>query len=113
MSNVIIDFDTDKATRRINGRLRPVQAEIDSQVLKDSNYFCPQDTGTLQASGVMYSDIGSGVLEWRTPYARDQYYSRPDKSKDKNPNATMKWFESAKARHKAEWEKVANDRYNQ
>lgn len=109
---VQIDFNAEGARRKIEENLHRVQVALDWQVLKDSNYYAPQDTSALIDSGINSTVKGSGELEWNTPYARAQYYGLPNKSKDKNPNAIMKWFEAAKAAKKTLWEKLANDKYN-
>lgn len=107
-----LKMDNGKINSKIKNRVSElVQARLDTQVLKDSNYYAPEDTGFLKASGITGSKIGSGVLEWSTPYAREQYYGRPNKSKDRNPNARMKWFEGAKAVNLQEWINLANEAY--
>lgn len=109
----IVKFDINAVRAKIDRHLSAeVQSKLDLQVLKDSNFYCPQDVGTLQDSGILYSVIGSGVLEWRTPYARAQYYEMPNKATDKNPNARMKWFEAAKAAKKKDWARLANAEYH-
>ena len=100
---VSIDIDVKKIENKINTNISRVQSVLDLQAAKDSNYFCPEDVGTLQDSVLLGSDFGSGKLIWNTEYAREQYYSRPNKSLDKNPNARMKWFEEAKSIKLKEW----------
>lgn len=102
-----VDFNTIAALARRRGLLGHAQAALDTQIIKDSNYYCPQAEGTLQGSAITASEIGKGRIAWATPYARRQYYEAPHKSKDKNPNARMKWFEEAKARHLGEWHQLA------
>lgn len=99
-----VEMDILKVASRISGSLVRVQAALDEQVLKDSNYFCPEAEGTLQASGVLATKIGSGEVIWDMPYAH-RLYVHPEYnfSTDKNPNARGKWFEEAKARHLPEW----------
>jgi len=99
-----VEMDVLKVAGRLSGRLSLAQAALDEQVLKDSNYFCPQAEGTLQSSGVLATKIGTGEVIWDTPYAH-RLYVHPEYnfSKDKNPNARGKWFEEAKARHRDEW----------
>lgn len=87
------------------------QPVLDSQVMKDSNKYCPQDTGILQKSVITHSVIGSGLLVWRTPYAKAQYYGLPNKSHQKNPFATMKWFEVAKSKCLRQWEQIINGKF--
>jgi len=80
------------------------QMKLDVQILKDSNYFCPMDVGTLKTSAKIEQP---GEIVWDQQYAKAQYYGKPNKSKDKNPFARMKWFEEAKVLHKEEWLKIA------
>lgn len=107
MSSVKIDFDPKRAAAVRISKIGAAQAALDTQVIKDSNYYCPFDEGTLQSSALTASEIGRGRVLWATPYARRQYYELPNKSHDKNPNARMKWFEEAKARNKAAWLAIA------
>lgn len=105
------EFDTAKVIQRFSQYGSAAQKKLDAVVLQDSNYFCPLDTGTLQKSGIIHSVLGSGLLEWKTPYARSQYYDIKYKKHDRNPNATMKWFESAKARYLEKWRRLIHAEY--
>lgn len=83
------------------------QRALDAQVLKDSNYYAPQDQNNLIESSLRFTNPGSGMIIWQTPYARRLYYNpQYHFSKDKNPNARGLWFEAAKAAHVKEWEKI-------
>ena len=106
-----IEFDENETEKRIKERVYQVQPRFDNLVMRDSNFYCPHDTGTLQKSVITSSRLGSGLLTWNTPYAKAQYYGYPNKSKHHNPNATGKWFETAKANKIKEWERLANDWY--
>lgn len=88
------------------------QIKLDAQVLKDSNRYCPLDTSNLQKSAIISSVLGSGVVTWRTPYARAQYYGLPNKNTNTNPFASVKWFEVAKSKNLNTWVKIANDEFN-
>ena len=105
-----LDFNPEKARIKIEARTKKAQFLLNQQVIKDSNYYCPEDVGTLQDSAIMGGD--NSTVEWDISYAKAQYYEDNNKSKDKNPNASMKWFEVAKSEKLKEWEKVANDEYN-
>lgn len=96
MSNTIVNFDVNKAISKRQALLTRNQVQLDIQIIKDSNLFCPEDFGTLQASAILHSVPGSGKVVWNEPYAARQYYEAPTKSKDKNPRAQNKWFEVAK-----------------
>ena len=61
--------------------------------------FVPQDTGTLERSGKMSSDIGSGTVTWNTPYAKKQYYEGKSKGL-----RGARWFDRAKADHAEDWQ---------
>ena len=94
----------------IEEQAHKTQAGLDSLILSDSNYFCPIKTGKLQQSAIINSRIGSGVLIWRTPYARRQYYDYHKPPYQPNPNACGKWFEAAKARWFEKWVRFVNER---
>lgn len=108
--SVTVEFDTGATKRRIEARLTRAQAALDIQVLKDSNYYCPEAEGTLMRSGVVAS--GGGEVAWETPYAKKQYHFFENKRKDKNPNASTKWFERAKAVKIKVWEALVNREYS-
>lgn len=94
----------------IEAKTRQVQAPLDALIMADSNYFCPLKTGKLQQSAIINSRIGSGVLIWRTPYARRQYYDYHKPPYQPNPNACGKWVEAAKARWLEKWVRFVNER---
>lgn len=81
-------------------------AVLTEQVVKDSNYYCRQDTGALIASSQTASDYKKGIARWDTPYARRVYYTGKP-SKDVNSNASLMWVEKARSDKKGEWEKIA------
>jgi hypothetical protein len=107
---VKVDFDTDRILKEKQARLNKAQFLLDQQVLKDSNFYAPRDEGSLVKSGII--GTAGGTVEWDIVYAKRQYYEYPNKSKDKNINAQMKWFEVAKSKKKKEWIKIANGEYN-
>ena len=105
-----VNFDEAAAMRRVQKNASRAQMKLDAQVVADSNYHCPLKTGTLQRSAIIGTVIGSGTVRWVTPYARRQYYGEGfDRSKDPNPNATAKWFETAKARKLDQWRRLVEN----
>lgn len=78
-----------------------------SQILKDCNEFCKEDTGMLIISSYIHSDLKKGRLVWRTPYAARQYYEIPTAYKDVNSKASWRWCEVAKAQYKEIWGRQA------
>lgn len=87
---------------------KKAQAELDTQVIKDSNLFCPEHIGTLKDSATIYSKVGDGMVGWNTPYARSLYFGVGYKfSKDKNHYARAKWLEYANKLYNERWLKIA------
>ena len=107
-----VDLNITAAQKRLNARINKAQVLLDLQVMKDSNFYVPKDTGTLESSVVLFSKPGSGLLTWNTEYAKKQYYELNNKSMDRNMNARSMWFEHAKTERIKDWEKIANAEYN-
>jgi hypothetical protein len=111
---VNIDYDQNAIDKDYQRALDRTQYALDTQILKDSNYFIPKDTGNLEQSSLRASDIGGGLIQWDTPYARRLYYNpQYDFQKDENPNARGLWFEEAKARWAPDWERIAQHTFNE
>ena len=112
--NSRVNLNTAQLRRRANAALQASQMQLDNDVLKDSNYYIPKDTGNLEQSSIHSSIVGSGVLYWNTPYARKVYYgSTINFSKDRNPNARYLWFEAAKASKKDGWIQEMKNKYRE
>lgn len=93
---------------KVTKALEKAQVVLDEQVLKDSNYFIPKDTGQLEDSSIIASRIGEGELIWDTKYARKVYYGvEINFHTDMNPNAQALWFEVAKSRFLSDWVRAA------
>jgi hypothetical protein len=108
--NASFEFNETGVLTRLAGITERAQFELDQAVLADSNYYCPQDKGDLQKSGIIAS--GGGEVTWNTPYARYQYYDAPNKSHDQNPYAMQKWFEEAKAQNLDRWLSKVQGEFN-
>ena len=76
---------------------------LSSEILRDCNKYCKEDTGLLIMSSYIHSDLKNGKLVWQTPYAARQYYAIPTAYHDVNPNATWRWCEVAKNNHLDRW----------
>lgn len=61
-----------KFTRRMQGG----QAKFDMEVMKQLEPYMQLDTGAMIGSMQLATDVGSGLIRVRTPYARKVYYSR-------------------------------------
>jgi len=111
--NTRVNLNTAKLQQKAEVATYAAQMQLDQDVMKDSNYYIPKDTGNLEQSSVRASLIGEGTLYWDTPYAKKLYYNARNLSKDKNPNASNLWFEKAKASKKAGWLKAMKTQYKQ
>jgi hypothetical protein len=102
-------YNLDKLDNKTKSAVKFGQRVLDTQVLKDSNFFIPMDNHFLERSGILHSKLGEGLIKWQTVYARRLYYNpQYNFSKDKNPNAQGLWFEAAKALYKKKWLKMAD-----
>ena len=108
--NVKTAFNANALHAQLAAKVHRAQIKLDIQVVNDSNYYCPKLNNILQPSAVKDTVAGSGKVRWTVDYARRQYYGEHfDHSKSRNPNATAKWFESAKARRADDWRKLVDD----
>lgn len=93
--------DTDELIRIHGiGNAGKVQKFIDSEVLRLSDPYIPKDTGTLARSGTIHTVIGSGNVQYRTPYARTVYYSNTGHGRNGMAYGGLRgklWFERMKA----------------
>ena len=103
-------FYADAVRARFTEKVQRAQKKLDVQVVNDSEYYLPKLNMGLRDSGIADTVAGSGQVRWTVDYARRQYYGEHfDHSKSDNPNATAKWFESAKARKKDDWEALVEN----
>lgn len=58
---------------RIAGNIQRAQMHLDKDVLEDSNKYVPFRAGELRRSGIRNTVLGSGTVQWNTPYAHYQY----------------------------------------
>lgn len=87
------------------GKYFNAQKFVDSEVLRLSEPLTPLRTGMLVKSGILGTDIGSGLVQWIAPYAKAQYYSPRPVGSETGPNRGPYWFKRMKAAHK---EKIIN-----
>lgn len=83
---------------------------VAEQALRDSNYYCRQDQGTLISSSQTASVPANGRLIWNTPYAKRVYYTGTP-SHDVNANASLMWCEVAHTNHGRDWDLIAQKSY--
>ena len=75
------------------------QKYVDSEVLRRCSPRVPIDTGMLEKSGKLGTEIGSGEVNYIAPYAAPQYYNTAE-SRPYDGNRGAKWFERMKTEEK-------------
>ncbi len=58
-----------------NNRFEAAQKWLDNEVIKDCNPYVPYRTGNLATSVIRHTVIGSGMIVYKTPYAKVVYNS--------------------------------------
>ena len=104
---VRIEINENSIKAKIDNTWKNGLEMLSSQILRDCNMYCKEDTGMLIMSSYIHSRLKDGLLIWQTPYAARQYYEIPTAYKDVNPNASWRWCEVAKQNHLAEWGRQA------
>ena len=77
------------------------QIFVDSEVLRLCSPLVPFQTGMLDKSGKLGTEIGSGEVRYIAPYAAAQYYNTAE-SRPYDSQRGAKWFERMKVGHKKE-----------
>lgn len=83
-------------------RYTRAQMFVDNEVLRRSEPYTPLLTGTLIKTGILGTDIGSGLVQWLAPYSVYQYYATRKPGSATGPLRGPFWFE----RMKATWKKT-------
>ena len=82
------------------------QRIVDSEALRYCVPLIPFRTGQLTRSGTNGTVIGSGDIQYTTPYARNQYYRTAQTRSDDSKRGGL-WFERMKTAHKADIQRAA------
>lgn len=96
-----LEFNKQHMTRHVNNQLSRAQVFVDSEVLRLCSPLVPFQTGMLDKSGKLGTEIGSGEVRYIAPYAAKQYYDTAE-SRPYDSQRGAKWFERMKAGHKKE-----------
>lgn len=82
--------------KRFTNNFEKAQAFVDSEVLRFCSARVPFDTGMLQKSGILGTEVGSGEIIYAAPYAARQYY-KTAQTRPYDANRGAMWFERGKA----------------
>lgn len=77
MADGVLRFSWDpNFTRDMRTRFSRAQAYVDQSCIRYMDKFTPMRTGALKRSPSLGTKIGSGHIEYASPYARYQYYGK-------------------------------------
>lgn len=93
-----LTWNSDFATKR-NAQFSKKQMFVDSEVLRRCSPRVPLQTGMLEKSGILGTDIGSGEVNYIAPYAARQYYNTSD-VRFYDANRGAHWFARMKVAEK-------------
>lgn len=105
--SVKIKIDKNAISATIDNNFANAREAICTQILRDCNEFCKEDTGMLILSSLIHSKLKEGLLIWNTPYAARQYYEIQTAYPSPNHNATWRWVEVARNRYHERWARQA------
>lgn len=107
-------------TKNAEKNFKEAQKYVDSETLRLCDPYVPFRSGKLKESGILGTVIGSGVVEYIAPYAKEQYYNNAGKGTQgtqKHNSHNYKclrgkfWLERMKADHLDEIEKGAKEKF--
>ena len=101
--SVKFNIDANKIQVKMDNAWKNGLEMLSSQILRDCNRYCKEDTGMLIMSSYIHSDLKNGRLVWQTPYAARQYYAIRTAYHDVNSEASWRWCEVAKNNHQERW----------
>lgn len=93
-----LTWNPDFATKR-NAQFSRKQMFVDSEVLRRCSPRVSLQTGMLEKSGKLGTDVGSGEVDYIAPYAAVQYYATSD-TRPYDANRGAHWFERMKVAEK-------------
>ena len=88
---------------RKEGDFERAQVFVDSECLRKMNPLTPRLTGAMIKSGSLGTALGTGQINYLTPYARRQYYE----NKGQGQRGRL-WFERMKSQNAKQILKEAN-----
>lgn len=104
---VKMEINGDTIKYKIDRTIKNGMGMLASEILRDCNKYCKEDTGALIISSYVHSRLNEGLLIWQTPYAARQYYEIRTAYPDVNSQASWRWCEVAKNNHLEKWKRQA------
>lgn len=101
-----IEHDPAQVRTSLKADIIGLRTMLANELLKDANFYCRKDSGSLISSSIRASRPEAGELVWDTPYAKAVYYTGTP-SKDSNQNAELMWAEKAATQDRPKLERMA------
>ena len=70
-----------------------IQKAVDEHILQTIEPYTPKDSNELIESATKNTEIGSGIINWVTAYAAQQYYTNPGPPRPKGTLRGAHWIE--------------------
>ncbi|MBQ1778749.1 MAG: hypothetical protein IIZ93_11380 [Acidaminococcaceae bacterium] len=99
-----IMIDPHKCAAKVEGAWQKGLFELTSQIMGDCNQYVKRDSGDLEGSSTIHTNLSTGEIIWDMPYAKRQYW---EIKTSLTPGRTWKWCETAKRKHKEDWQRIA------
>ena len=99
-----INIDPNQCAAKVSGAWDKALYALSGQILQDCNQYVKVDQHGLESSSYVHSRLKEGKLIWQTPYAKRQYW---EIETSLTPGRTWKWCETAKRKHRSDWQKQA------
>jgi hypothetical protein len=77
---------------RFQQQYTAAQKFVDSEVLRGCEPYIPLRTGMMIMSGILGTEIGSGMVSWIAPYSHRQYYTKRKVGTETGPLRGPFWF---------------------
>jgi hypothetical protein len=101
---VKIRIDPNQCAAKVTGAWNKGLRNLTSEIRDHCNQYVKVDKHRLEGSSKEHSILEQGLIIWQTPYAKRQYW---EIRTSLTPGRTWKWCETAKRKHKADWQRQA------
>ena len=101
---VKIRIDPNQCAAKVQGAWNKGLRDLSVEIRDHCNQYVKVDKHRLEGSSKEHSILEQGLIIWQTPYAKRQYW---EIRRSLTPGRTWKWCETAKRKHKADWQRQA------
>ena len=101
---VKIRIDPNQCAAKVTGAWNKGLRDLSVEIRDHCNQYVKVDKHRLEGSSKEHSILEQGLIIWQTPYAKRQYW---EIRTSLTPGRTWKWCETAKRKHKADWQRQA------